>query len=236
MKKLGIIGGIGPEATIRYYNDIIKGYQHRLGTTQSLPELTIESINMYHMFKLLDADQLTQVADYVSDAANHLQQAGADFGLMCGNTPHIAFSQIQARTKLPLLSIVDTALAHAKQLHLHRLLLLGTKFTMSNDFFSRPFQDAGIQICLPSQEEQDWLHLKIVKELENGIVNPATKLQLMQMVNHLINDNDLDGVVLGCTELPLIIEPTDLSVATFDIAKIQIEAAVNTILGNDVLH
>ena len=113
MQKLGIIGGIGPEATMNYYSAIIKRYQERIATDK--------------------------VAGYVGAAANNLLKAGYDFGLMCGNTPHLLFDQIQARTDLPLLSIVETAVAAAQQLYLQRLALLGTKFAMQNDFFIKPF-------------------------------------------------------------------------------------------------
>lgn len=115
---------------MNYYSAIIKQYQERIGTDKELPRITIESINMYHMFRLLDAQQYEKVAGYVGAAANNLLKAGCDFGLMCGNTPHLLFDQIQARTDLPLLSIVETAVAVAQQLHLQRLALLGTKFTM----------------------------------------------------------------------------------------------------------
>ncbi|MEJ6400892.1 aspartate/glutamate racemase family protein [Nicoliella lavandulae] len=230
MKKLGIIGGIGPEATMRYYLDIIKGYQNKINSQQSLPELSIVSINMYHMFDLLNHHQYDDVANYVSNAANELHKSGADFGLMCGNTPHILFHQIQERTALPLLSIIETSLTRAKSMNLKRLLLLGTKFTMENDFFAQPFRDAGINIVLPSDKDQQWIHEKIVTELENGIVNNNTKQQLIKMINQLITEHSLDGVILGCTELPLIIKPNDLQVSTFDIAKIHIDAAVDMIL------
>ncbi len=130
MQKLGIIGGIGPEATMNYYSAIIKQYQEWIGTDKELPRITIESINMYHIFRLLDAQQYDKVAGYVGAAANNLLKAGCDFGLMCGNTPYLLFDQIQACTDLPLLSIVETAVAAAQQLHLQRLALLGTKFTM----------------------------------------------------------------------------------------------------------
>ena len=114
MQKLSIIGGIGPEATMNYYSAIIKRYQERIATDK--------------------------VAGYVGAAANNLLKAGCDSGLMCGNTPpHLLFDQIQARTDLPLLSIVETAVAAAQQLHLQRLALLGTKFAMQNDFFIKPF-------------------------------------------------------------------------------------------------
>ena len=163
---------------MNYYSAIIKQYQERVGTDKELPRITIESINMYHMFRLLDAQQYEKIAGYVGAAANNLLKAGCDFGLICGNTPHLLFDKIQARTDLSLLSIVETAVAAAQQLHLQRLALLGTKFTMQNDFFIKPFREAGIEVCRPSEDDQPIIHQKIVDKLENGIVKKETKQQL----------------------------------------------------------
>ena len=231
MQKLGIIGGIGPEATMNYYSAIIKRYQERVGTDKELPRITIESINMYHMFRLLDAQQYDKVAGYVGAAANNLLKAGCDFGLICGNTPHLLFDKIQARTDLSLLSIVETAVAAAQQLHLQRLALLGTKFTMQNDFFIKPFREAGIEVCRPSEDDQPIIHQKIVDKLENGIVKKETKQQLMTIINKMVQKDHLDGAVLGCTELPLILGQEDFkNIQVFDIAQVQIKAAVDQLL------
>lgn len=186
---------------------------------------------MYHMFQLLDAHQYDEAADYLGAAANNLLKAGCDFGLMCGNTPHLLFDQIQARTDLPLLSIVQTSVGAAQNLHLKKLALLGTKFTMANDFFAKPFQDAGIEIFLPSDADQALIHQKIVDELENGIVKADTKQKLLTIIRQLTKEKQLDGVVLGCTELPLILSQSDFDdIQVFDISQIQMTAAVDRLL------
>lgn len=230
MKKLGIIGGIGPEATINYYLDVIKQTQQILGTDKQLPEIVINSISMYHMFDLLEQKNYSAVVSYLAKAADQLRAAGADFGLMCGNTPHIVFERVQQQTILPLISIVTTTLKYAQKLRLKRLIFLGTKFTMKNNFFSQPFIDAGIKIILPSPSEQAWLHQKIVDELENGVIRPVTKQKILQMAQQLITVNQADGLILGCTELPLIIQPEDLSTNILDIAQIHVKQAVELVL------
>lgn len=150
---------------------------------------------------------------------------------MCGNTPHLSFDQIQARTDLPLLSIVEAAVAAAQQLHLQRLALLGTKFTMQNDFFIKPFWEAGIEVCRPRENNQSIIHQKIVDELESGIVKKETKQQLMTIINKMVQKDHLDGVVLGCTELSLILGQEDFkNIQVFDIAQVQIKAAVDQLL------
>ena len=115
MKKLGIIGGLGPEATVNYYMDIIAGVQKALGNDEILPPITIESVDMYYMFTLLSAGKYEDTASYLAEAAENLRKAGCDFGLMCGNTAHIVFDEVQARTSLPLMSMVETALEEAKK-------------------------------------------------------------------------------------------------------------------------
>lgn len=229
-EKIGIIGGIGPEATINYYQQIIKLYQNKLGTNKQLPVITIESVNMYHMFEMLERKDFDGVANYVGQAANNLKAAGATFGLMCGNTPHIVFNQIQAQTSLPLMSIVDASLQKAQQLGLKRLLLLSTKFTMENDFFSEPFENYRIKIVCPSDEQQQFIHEKIVNELENGIVKPGTKQALLKLITQLQAKYQPDGIILGCTELPLILSQNDFDIRVFDIAQVHISAAVERLL------
>ncbi len=178
------------------------------------------------MFSLLDQKKYDQVADYVAQAANNLQSAGANFGVMCGNTPHIVFNEIQNRTTLPLLSMVQTSLDKAKEKGLKNLGLLGTKFTMQNDFFKEPFEKSGIHVWFPSLTEQSIIHQKIVDELENGIVKQETKNILLKIITNMIDKYNLDGIVLGCTELPLILSQKELFVYVLDISQIHIEAIV----------
>lgn len=232
MKRIGIIGGLGPEATIAYYRSIIDGVQQSLGSRQVLPEISIVSVDMYRMFSMLDTEDYESVETYLANAADELQASGAGFGLMCGNTPHIVFDGIQRRTKLPLLSMVSTALHEAQHQGLHRLGLLGTKFTMQHDFFTTPFAQAGIEMHVPNPNDQEIIHQKIVNELENGIVRAETKATLLEIISRMIDAYALDGIVFGCTELPLILKPEDLSVSTLDIAAIHIQAAVDVILGD----
>lgn len=209
MKKVGIIGGIGPEATITYYQSIIKDFQKRLGTHAQLPELVINSINMYKMFDMLEKKNFGEVVDYLSDAVEALEHAGADFVVMCGNTPHIVFNEIQENVNIPMMSMVETSYQRAAELGLKNLGLLGTKFTMENDFFKKPFIKNDLSIQVPNKDQLDYVHHKIVTELENGIVKEATRQQLITIVNEMIRTRHIDGVILGCTELPLILSDED---------------------------
>jgi aspartate racemase len=231
MKKLGIIGGIGPEATMSYYDNIIKGYQQRVDSLQTLPEIVINSINMYHMFSMLEREEYDGVASYLVEAVRNLQRAGADFALMCGNTPHIVFNEIQEQVDIPLLSIVSPTLEAARSQGLTTLGLLGTKFTMQHDFFAAPLRESGIRVVTPSADEQNFIHQTIVDELGNGIVLKQTKQEMIRLISAMIDRNHLDGIILGCTELPLLLHANDLPLAVLDIAELHIRQAIAEICG-----
>ncbi|MBW4801369.1 aspartate/glutamate racemase family protein [Loigolactobacillus coryniformis] len=224
MQKVGIIGGLGPEATMMYYRAIISQFQQHQGNQTTLPELMINSVNMYQMFAWLEKEDYTAVANYLSQAAQQLAAAGADFVVMCGITPHIVFEQIQQ--PVPLLSMVTASCQHAQKLGLKKLGLLGTEFTMQHDFFKRAFRDAGIEVITPNSQQQQFIHHKIVTELENGIVKPATRQDFLAIIKQLQFEQQIDGVVLGCTELPLLLKTTDVALPLLDPAAIHIAAIV----------
>lgn len=226
MLQAGIIGGLGPEATMMYYDGIIQRYQSRHNSKTVLPELLIKSVDMYHMFAMLDEGRVDDVASYLAHAANNLQAAGADFGFMCGSTPHVVFDAIQSKTTLPLMSIIDTSRHEAQDRHLSRLALLGTKFTMQRGFFEPSFERQGIRVFTPDDDQQAYIHEKIVSELENGVVKADTKATLVEIVRVMTEKYQLDGVILGCTELPLILSQSDFDIAVLDIAQIHMDSIV----------
>lgn len=135
MKKLGMVGGLGPESTVEYYQSIITKYQDRMGSKEILPELYINSINMYKVFSLIEADDLGGLVDYLVDAIEKLERIGAEFAAILANTPHIVFNEVQKRVHIPMISIVEETLNWSQKLQLERIGLIGTKFTMENDFF-----------------------------------------------------------------------------------------------------
>lgn len=232
MKKVGLVGGLGPEATMMYYQKIIKGVQQSMGRLDVLPPITVESINMYHLFELIESHEPADTVAYLAKAVDHLKAAGADFGVMVGNTPHIVFDQLQGQTALPLLSMVQTACTAAQAQHLKHLGLLGTAFTMSNDFFKKPFLHADIAISVPDEATQHFVHEKIVAELENGIVKPDTKKEFMAIVAKMVTTQKIDGLVLGCTELPLLLNQSDFEIPVLDVAEIHIQQIVREILSS----
>ncbi|WP_226669626.1 aspartate/glutamate racemase family protein [Metabacillus litoralis] len=230
MQKLGIVGGMGPESTVDYYQTIISKYQKMIGSKEELPEFFINSINMYKMFNLLTIGQTQELINYLVDAVEKLESVGADFVIMAANTPHIVFDEVQKIVRVPMISIVEETFLKTQELGLDKIGLIGTKFTMENNFFKKPFTSNKKEIIVPSLSEQDYIHRKIVEELENGIVNYETKKAFLNIINGMINRDNIEGVILGCTELPILINSDDLTIHQLNTTEIHINKIITTIL------
>ena len=157
------------------------------------------------MLELIAANELAKVTDYLADAIEKLARAGADFAVLASNTPHIVFDELRARSALPLISIVEAACAEAETLGLKRVGLFGTRFTMQGRFYRDVFSRAGIQLVVPNEAEQDYIHNHYMDELVNGIFLPETKERLLEIVDQLGERHQIGGIILGGTELPLIL-------------------------------
>lgn len=230
MQIAGIVGGLGPESTVDYYQSIIKGYQDAVGEAETLPHFVIYSINMYQVFRYIEAGDLEGLTDYLVSAVRHLEAAGADFAIISANTPHIVFEAVERKTKIPLYSIVLETLAVAQEMHVKKILLLGTKFTMEDDFFKKPFVEAGIEIIVPTETEQRALHEKIVSELEKGIVKENTKAEFLEVIDRIEKEDHIQGLVLGCTELPMILQAENTEIPQFNTTQIHVDKVVSEIL------
>jgi aspartate racemase len=204
MKTAGIIGGIGPESTIEYYRQIIAAYRQRQ-RDGSYPSLLINSIDMKKMLDLIGANELAAVTQYLLGEVQKLAQAGADFGALASNTPHLVFDALNHQSPIPLISIVETACDAAKALGLRRIGLFGTRFTMQGRFYADVFSRAGIALVAPSPDEQTYIHDKYMGELVNGVVLPETRERLLAIVARLKDEEGIGGLILGGTELPSIL-------------------------------
>ncbi len=229
MKKVGIIGGTGPESTVDYYKSIISKFQEKIGSKEDLPELFINSINMYKMFNLLMNGQTQELIHYLTDAVQKLESVGVDFVVFTGNTPHIVFERVQEKVQVPMISMVEETYLKAQELSLEKIGLIGTKFTMENDFFKKPFISHNIEIVVPNQSEQEYIHRKIVEELENGIVNNETKKGFLNIIEQMTDRDGIQAIILGCTELPMLIKNEDLNIHSLNTAEIHINKIVDTI-------
>ena len=229
MKKLGLIGGMGPESTIPYYHDIVYGVQQKLGTN-AFPELTIESVNVFQVLRLCGEQKYKELTEYLLQAIHHLAAAGADFAALSANTPHIVFDELQRQSPLPLVSIVESTCREAKRQQLTKIGLIGTVFTMNGDFFKKPFLQNGIDVMIPTEQEMAYINDKISSELELGVVKEETLKEFQKIIERMKCEDRIQAIVLGCTELPLILNDQVSPVPCLDTMKIHIQDLVNRIV------
>lgn len=232
MKTIGIIGGLGPEATIDYYKEIVK----RFNTTNSqgrlnYPQMVIYSVTMSKFIGLLEENNYAEATNYLVESVTNLKKAGAHFAVLSANTPHLLFNDIQARVDLPLISIVETCAQKSSSLGLKKCLLLGTKFTMKNDFYAKVFDQFNIEIVVPNEKQIETIHNKLFNELELGIFKDETREELLQIVADKKSKKGIDGVILGCTEFPIMFtQPEYMDLPFLNTTKIHVEAIVNECL------
>ena len=230
MKTLGIIGGLGPESTIDYYGKIIALYRQRT-RDGSYPQFIINSINLKKGLDFMDANNLSGMADYLVEEIGKLILAGATFGLISANTPHIVFDEVASRSSIPLISIVEATCTAAKAKKLKRLALFGTRYTMQATFYPKVFSREGIELLLPSPGDQTYIHDKYLNELVSGKLLPATRAGLLAIIDRLKTGSDIDGVILAGTELPLILRGSEHNgIPLLDTTEIHCEAAVSEML------
>ena len=230
MKTAGMIGGIGPESTEVYYREIVSRFRTAVGDN-SYPKLIINSINFKQVVALVTAENWTKLATHLLAEIDTLAKAGADFGFLAANTPHIVFDYLQAQSSIPLISIVESACATAKKLHLKKLGLFGTRFTMRGVFYPKVFSGAGITLVTPDGEDLNFVHDKYMGELVEGVVLPETRDELLRIAQRLKDQAGIDGLILGGTELSLILsEDTACGIAVLDTTKIHVDAVVRELL------
>jgi aspartate racemase len=230
MKTLGIIGGIGPESTIEYYRQIIASYREQK-QDGSYPPILVSSIDLTKMLDLIAANELAQVTGYLVGEVEKLARAGADFGLLAANTPHIVFEEINRRSPIPLISIVKATCETTQALGLHRVGLFGTRFTMQERFYPDEFSKAGIMLVIPEQDEQTYIHDKYMSELVNGILLPETRERLLSIVDRMKHQQGIQGLILGGTDLSPIFKDVQLvGISFLDTTQIHVRRAVTALL------
>lgn len=230
MKKLGLVGGMGPESTIPYYHDIVYGVQERVGK-EYFPNLTIESVNVFEVLRLCGEQKYDELTDYLVQAINNLVRSGADFAVLSANTPHIVFDRLQELSPIPLISIIEATCKEAEKRNLKKIGLLGTIFTMTENFFKQPFSSQNIKIIVPSDVEMDYINQKISSELEHGIVKEDTLESFKKIISRMQTEEHIEAIILGCTELPLLLNDKVSPVPCLDTMQIHIQAIINEIVG-----
>ena len=208
MPRVGIVGGLGPESTIDYYRRILEAWE-RLDPS-STPSIVIDSLDVATALRLVERDRPALV-EYLLASLVRLAGAGVDFAAMTANTPHIVFDELAVRSPVPLVSIVEVCADEARRRGLRRLALLGTRFTMEADFFPAVFARRGIEVVSPGENDRAWVHERYVGELLKGDFRDETRRQIVALVDRLRVEEGVDGVILGGTELPLLLPGTEIA-------------------------
>jgi aspartate racemase len=230
MKTLGVIGGIGPESTVEYYRLIIASYRERK-RDGSYPAIIINSVDLNRLVDLVTANKLEAVTEYLVGEIDKLAKAGADFGVLASNTPHIVFDEIERRSTIPLISIVEAACEQVQALGMKRVGLFGTRFTMQGRFFPKVFTRAGVELFVPNEINQAYIHEKYMGELLNNVFLPETRQRLLAIADELIAHHGIEGLILGGTELPLLLRHEEHNgVRLLDTTQIHVKRIVDELL------
>ena len=230
MKKIGIIGGIGPESTIEYYRMLIKLFQAKLDTNH-YPELLLQSIDMTEMLDYVSKDQLNELVEFLKKKIDILEQSNIDFVALASNTPHLVFDKLSESVNVKMISIVEETCKAILKTKIKRVGLLGTKSTMSKGFYQNVAKENGIEMVIPNEENQNYIHEKYMGELVFNHIHSNTKKRLIQIVNELKDKEQIEGIVLGGTELPLILEQKDFDkLRVFNTTEIHVHAILEKMI------
>ena len=224
MKRIGIVGGLGPESTIDMYRIITETY--RKETDGQYPEVIIYCLNLKNFPCLGLKTSVEDIAHWLSKALHGLQRAGADFALIAANTPHIVFNEIKNQVTIPLLSIVESTYRVAKDRGITRVGLLGTLTTMNAHYYQDVFEKNGIEIVVPGDAEKEYIQDKLVTELVNNTVVEQTRQDFLTIVKRMIDEHAINGLILGCTEIPLLLTQDEFGIPFLNTTRIHAEAAV----------
>jgi aspartate racemase len=241
MKTLGIVGGIGPESTIEYYRFILEECRKRMpempppeqlrAGTESVPHIIIDSIDVNRGIAMLEANDLTALANYVAESIKRLTRAGADIALIAANTPHIVFEEVERRSPIPMISLVQATRDRALALGFRKLALLGTGFTMRGRFYPDVFGRAEIELVTPNDGEKEFIHRAYLGELLKNVFLPETRERIIAIITRMRAQDGIEAVILAGTELPLLLRGAEPEGLPFlDTTLIHVDAAVEALL------
>jgi aspartate racemase len=223
-KKIGILGGMSPESTIAYYEHITRTYTERFGD-YGYPEIIIYSVSFQPYVDWPQQEQWDLVAQGLSEAARTLEAAGADFIVIATNTMHLVFDQVQASIQVPMLSLLDTVGEAILAGGIKKVGLLGTKYTMEKTFYQDALGRRGITVLVPDAEDRQYVNAVIYDELVAGQIRDESRRGLIAVIRSLA-ERGAQGVILGCTEIPMLVNETDAGMRLFDTTAIHAEAAL----------
>ncbi|MGE1115764.1 aspartate/glutamate racemase family protein [Priestia megaterium] len=230
MKTIGLLGGMSWESSSEYYRIINQTVNRKLGGHHSAKSV-MYSVDFEEIKKLQHNDRWEEATELMIKGAQYIEKGEADFLIICTNTMHKMASEIQQHISIPILHIADATAMKIKDQGISRIGLLGTKFTMEEDFYKgRLIANYNLEVNIPGKEERQVVHDIIYKELCLGKIKADSKSAYQKIINGLINDR-IEGVILGCTEISLLIKQNDISIPIFDTTEIHAQAAVDYALG-----
>lgn len=229
MQTIGLIGGMSWESSAVYYRDLNLGVQKRLGGLSS-PKLVLSAVDFAEITDLEDHERWDKVGDLLADAARGVERAGADFLLLCTTTFHKVADQVAAAVDIPLLHLADVVAEACKQAGVTRVAFIGTTVAMTDGFFTDRMGEHGLDVMVPAAEHHDWLNSAIYDELVHGHVHDKTRRRVVELIDELW-DAGAAGVLLGCTELELLVHQADSDLPLFPCTTLHVEAALDRALG-----
>lgn len=232
MKKIGLVGGTGPESTLMYYKELNSRID-LLTDGKSMPDIAIESVNFRRAWDYVTYGNYDNLAEYLSDKVNSLKKTGAEIIALTAGTMHIVFDEIENRTGVSLISIPKAVCDEAVLQGYKKVGLLGTIFTMEQDYMKKDFIQAGIDVVVPCKKEREFVAKRIFEELEFGIVKESTLNEFNGIITKMKKDDGIEAVILGCTELPLLLNSENCVLPCMDSVKIHIQELISLAINED---
>lgn len=225
MKKIGLVGGTGPESTLMYYKELNSRID-KIKDGKAMPDIVIESVNFRKAWDYVCSERYDLLTDYLAEKVTCLQNSGAEVISLTAVTMHLVIDDIIAKTNADLISIPKAVCKEALSAGYKKIGLLGTIFTMEKDYMKKDFLEAGIEVCVPDKEDRDLVAKRIYEELEAGIVKESTLKELQGIIARMRDEKGIEAVVLGCTELPLILNSGNCPVPCLDSVEIHINELI----------
>lgn len=225
MKKIGLVGGTGPESTLMYYKELNSRID-KITDGKAMPDIVIESVDFRKAWDYVCAERYDLLTDYLAEKVTCLQNSGAEVISLTAVTMHLVIDDIIAKTNADLISIPKAVCKEALSAGYKKIGLLGTIFTMEKDYMKKDFLEAGIEVCVPDKKDRDLVAKRIYEELEAGIVKESTLKELQGIIAKMRDEKGIEAVVLGCTELPLILNSGNCPVPCMDSVEIHINELI----------
>jgi len=223
-KRIGILGGLTPESTVPYYLHIIHRYEQLYGD-HSYPEIIIYSVSFQQFENWMEKEDWASIEMELLKGLKALKAAGADFAVIATNTMHYLYNKLESESPFPLISLVEATSEEIKNRGIKKVGLIGTRFTMNKSFYHDVLSKYGIETIIPDKDEQDYIGKIIFEELSFGIVLAESRSKYLKIIENL-HDKGAEGVILGCTEIPLLIKQEHTKIPVFDTTSIHSEAAL----------